>query len=62
MLERYGPMDEEALIEALKTYLPLYAKSKEICEVPWKDEGVIMFAKFQMLAGNWVYLESRKYK
>jgi hypothetical protein len=63
MLHRLGPYDdEEALIEALKSYLPEYGKNKEICEVPWKDECVIMLAKFQWLAGNWVYLESYKRK
>lgn len=60
MLHRSGPYHEEALIDALKEYLPLYGKKeKEVCEIPYKDEGKVMIAKFMWLAQQWVYVESR---
>lgn len=61
MLHRAGPFDEEQLIEALKSYLPLYGKEeKEECLIPYVDTGVRMVAVFIWLAGQWVYVKSRK--
>ena len=61
MLHRSGPFDEEELIEALKGYLPLYGKKeKEECLIPYKDSDITMMAVFVWLAGQWVYVKSRK--
>lgn len=63
MLHRSGPYDEEALIDALKGYLPLYGKrEKEVCEIPYKDvdAGKVMMAKFMWLAKQWVFVDANE--
>lgn len=61
MLLRAGPFDAGKLIDALKFYLPLYGRQeKEECEVPYKDNGKIMLAKFLWMAEQWVYVDVKE--
>lgn len=60
MLHRSGPFDEDALIDALKEYLPQYGKKeKEICKIPYRDvdKGKVMYAVFTWLAQQWVFTD-----
>lgn len=59
MLTYIGSFDEQELIDALKAYLPLYGREKEIVNIPFKNGsmGEKHFGEFQMLGGTWVCVE-----
>lgn len=62
MLIRTGYFDKDALIDSLKSYLPLYGKQdRQELEIPYREgsTGRVQYGKFQWLTDHWEFLGVR---